>query len=73
MVHHSRLLDEEECGIDSAGQLVWCSDVSGGGTECFPGRSIQSDREAYGCTSTMDTTCERGTSINGAADDVCGC
>jgi hypothetical protein len=63
----------EQCGIDSAGQLVWCSAVTGGGYECFPGCNTDDDCQAYSCGSGNTPTCAPGTSINDYGDTVCGC
>jgi hypothetical protein len=66
--------NNQQCGFDTAGQLVWCSLVTGGGHECFPGCSTNADCSAYYCADTgTSATCKAGTSINGNADYVCGC
>jgi hypothetical protein len=61
-----------QCGIDTAGELVWCSAATGGSYQCFPGCSSDADCEAYSCGSSAPT-CVNGTSINGSSDTICGC
>lgn len=63
----------EECGIDTAGELVWCSAESGGGYTCFPGCSTDADCSSYGCSNGTAATCQPGTSVNGNSDYVCSC
>jgi hypothetical protein len=63
-----------QCGVDSAGESVWCTLVSGGGYDCFPGCNSNADCEAYTCASTnASPTCGRGSTITGSAEYVCGC
>ena len=61
-----------QCGIDSAGELVWCNAATGGGYACFPGCSSNTDCQYYVESSSLaNATCKPGTSINGSADTAC--
>lgn len=63
-----------QCGIDSAGGLVWCGEVSGGSYACFPGCSSNADCSAFYCSSTgAAATCGADRSINGNNGNVCAC
>ncbi|MGH7293896.1 MAG: hypothetical protein ACRELB_03130 [Polyangiaceae bacterium] len=64
----------QQCGIDTAGELVWCVSTSGGGYGCFPGCTTNADCAGYTCSSTnASPTCNPGTSVNGSTANVCGC
>lgn len=64
----------EQCGVDTAGDLVWCVSTTGGGYECFPGCSTNADCEAFTCEQTnASPTCSEGYSVNGNDGYVCGC
>jgi hypothetical protein len=63
-----------QCGIDTAGELVWCGEVSGGGYECFPGCSSDADCSGFYCESTgYAATCGSDLSVNGNDGNICGC
>ncbi len=62
-----------QCGIDGAGQLVWC-DAAGSSYACFPGCNSDADCSSFYCSATGSAAlCLSGTSINGASDSVCAC
>jgi hypothetical protein len=70
----SDCVSNAQCGSDSAGKSVWCTAVTGGGYDCFPGCNSDADCEGYTCESTnASPTCGAGGTIAGTTEYVCGC
>jgi hypothetical protein len=63
-----------QCGIDTAGELVWCVESSGGTDVCFPGCQSNTDCAAFYCSDTGGAaTCKPVTAVNGGDGMVCAC